>query len=109
MSFNFDDFAPIHTLFVTFWCRDFWSVVHTDLTPEEQKKLLAFCTGSDRAPINGLGDLQLVVSRQGPDSPQLPTSHTCFNHLLLPEYVSREKLKRLLLLAITQSEGFGLM
>lgn len=31
-----------------------------------------------------------------------------FNHLLLPEYSSREKLKERLLLAITQSEGFGL-
>ena len=40
---------------------------------------------------------------------RLPTSHTCFNHLLLPEYASKEKLETKLRLAIAQSEGFGLM
>lgn len=40
---------------------------------------------------------------------RLPTSHTCFNHLLLPEYESKEKLETKLRLAIAQSEGFGLM
>jgi hypothetical protein len=31
-----------------------------------------------------------------------------FNHLLLPEYESREKLKQKLMAAINQAEGFGL-
>lgn len=87
--------------------RDFWSVVH-EMPLEMKKKFLAFTTGSDRAPINGLGELKLVVARNGPDSDRLPTSHTCFNHLLLPEYASRDKLKDRLLTAISQSEGFGL-
>eukprot|EP00873_Tetraselmis_striata_P041803 jgi/Tetstr1/462067/TSEL_007137.t1 len=38
----------------------------------------------------------------------LPTSHTCFNILLLPEYATREKLANRLLLAIENAEGFGL-
>lgn len=42
----------------------------------DKKKLLEFCTGSDRVPIRGLSSLQLTISRQGPDSEQLPTSHT---------------------------------
>ena len=65
--------------------KDFWSVVF-DMTPEQQTKLLCFATGSARAPINGLKELHLTITRAGPDSDQLPTSHTCFNHLLLPEY-----------------------
>lgn len=40
---------------------------------------------------------------------RLPTAHTCFNHLLLPEYSSRDKLEQRLLIAIEQSEGFGLL
>lgn len=65
-------------------------------------------TGSDRAPIGGLGALRCVLQRDGPDGPKLPTSHTCFNTLLLPEYATRPKLARLLRLAINNSEGFGL-
>uniref|UniRef100_A0A7S1CPI5 HECT-type E3 ubiquitin transferase n=1 Tax=Bicosoecida sp. CB-2014 TaxID=1486930 RepID=A0A7S1CPI5_9STRA len=88
--------------------RYFWEVVHT-LSPADQRKLLAFVTGSDRAPIRGLGHLKFVISRAGPDSDNLPTSHTCFNHLLLPEYSDRAKLEAKLRAAITQSEGFGLL
>ena len=40
---------------------------------------------------------------------RLPTSHTCFNVLLLPDYNSREKLEERLLKAITHAKGFGLM
>ncbi|KAF0693070.1 Aste57867_15922 [Aphanomyces stellatus] len=86
----------------------FWTVVH-GLSLGEKKQLLKFCTGSDRVPIRGLSELAFVISRQGPDSNKLPTAHTCFNHLLLPEYSSLEKLKERLMIAICQSEGFGLL
>ncbi len=36
-------------------------------------------------------------------------AHTCFNHLLLPEYSDKEKLRRCLYTAISNAEGFGLM
>eukprot|EP00698_Gefionella_okellyi_P020502 TRINITY_DN6441_c0_g2_i1.p1 TRINITY_DN6441_c0_g2~~TRINITY_DN6441_c0_g2_i1.p1 ORF type:complete len:795 (-),score=168.03 TRINITY_DN6441_c0_g2_i1:796-2895(-) len=87
--------------------RWFWKIVH-DLDEAKKKRLLFFCTGSDRAPIKGLQSMHLVVARNGPDSDRLPTAHTCFNHLLLPEYDSEEKLKRMLLTAIENAEGFGL-
>lgn len=48
------------------------------------------------------------IQRAGPDTDHLPTSHTCFNVLVLPEYSSAEKLERLLRRAITECEGFGL-
>lgn len=50
----------------------------------------------------------LVISKNGGDSDRLPTAHTCFNHLLLPSYSTKAKLKERLNLAIEQSEGFGL-
>jgi len=86
----------------------FWEVVHT-LSQDEKKSLLQFCTGCDRAPVGGLGRLAFIVSRGGPDSDLLPSVHTCFNHLLLPDYGSKEKLEKLLRLAIQHSTGFGLM
>jgi len=86
----------------------FWKAVHS-FDDNEKRLLLKFATGSDRAPINGLESLPFVISRGGPDSEQLPTSHTCFNHLLLPDYITYEKLEQKLRLAIHQSEGFGLL
>uniref|UniRef100_W8BJ43 Ubiquitin-protein ligase E3A n=1 Tax=Ceratitis capitata TaxID=7213 RepID=W8BJ43_CERCA len=88
--------------------KDFWSIVHA--MPEESKrKLLEFTTGSDRVPVGGLSRLKLLITRHGSDSDRLPTSHTCFNVLLLPEYSSREKLEERLLKAINYSKGFGML
>lgn len=88
--------------------KDFWSIVH-GLSMEVKRKLLQFTTGSDRVPVGGLSRLKLVVARNGPDSDRLPTSHTCFNVLLLPEYNSKEKLEERLLKAINYSKGFGML
>lgn len=63
---------------------------------------------SCRAPVGGLGQLCLVIQRAGGDTDRLPSAHTCFNYLLLPEYASQEKLKQRLLLAIENAQGFGL-
>lgn len=87
--------------------KHFWSVVHA-MSIERQRMLLAFCTGCDRAPIKGLGALKFVIGRVA-DASRLPSAHTCFNHLLLPEYKTRADLKNALYRAIEQSEGFGLM
>ena len=75
---------------------------------DEKKKFLFFTTGADRAPMAGLGSLVLTVQRSGPDTDRLPTAHTCFNTLLLPEYGDQEKLRVKLLLAIQNAQGFGL-
>lgn len=86
----------------------FWKVLHK-LNEEDKKKFLFFLTGCDKAPINGLKDLVITISRFGPDSDKLPCAHTCFNHLLLPDYQNIERLERNLLIAINNSKGFGLM
>ena len=47
--------------------------------------------------------------RAGPDSQQLPTAHTCFNTLIVPDYGDDyEKLSHRLGRAIIECEGFGL-
>ncbi|KAJ2722391.1 hypothetical protein GGI07_003353 [Coemansia sp. Benny D115] len=70
----------------------FWRVVE-EFTDELKRKLLFFATSSDRVPIGGLSKLHFVIAKNGGDSDRLPTSHTCFNVLLLPEYSTVEKLK----------------
>lgn len=87
--------------------RTFWSVVHS-LSADDKKKFLHFSTGTDRAPLRGLGSIPFIVTRE-PDSERLITSHTCFNHVVVPEYPTREKLETKLKMAIEQSEGFGLI
>lgn len=86
----------------------FWEVAH-ELSTEEKKLLLTFATGTDRAPLGGLKNLapKFAIQRAGPDSMLLPTSHTCFNVLCLPEYKTRAKLRSLLHTAIHNATGFG--
>lgn len=48
------------------------------------------------------------IHKAGGDQQLLPTAHTCFNQLDLPQYQSEEILKEKLLIAIKEgSEGFG--
>ncbi|KAM7388661.1 hypothetical protein PAMP_024822 [Pampus punctatissimus] len=88
--------------------KDFWATIHS--FGEDQKRLfLQFTTGTDRAPVGGLGKLKMIIAKNGSDTDRLPTSHTCFNALLLPEYSTKEKLKERLLKAITYAKGFGML
>ena len=75
----------------------------------KKKKFLFFVTGCDRAPIDGLGSLQITISNGGSDLNQLPSAHTCFNNLILPDYKNKEMLKKKIYIAINYSEGFGLI
>ena len=86
----------------------FWEIL-LDFNEEEKKKFLSFVTGCDRAPIDGLGSLSITISKGGGDLNQLPSAHTCFNNLILPDYKNKEKMKKAILTAINYSEGFGLI
>ena len=85
----------------------FWEIFN-ELTLEQKKKFLRFSTGSDRTPIGGLKDVQLVIQRTG-DPTKLPVSHTCFNIFGLPDYPSQEIMRQKLMIAIENNEGFGLI
>ncbi|XP_057417405.1 E3 ubiquitin-protein ligase UPL1-like isoform X2 [Lotus japonicus] len=92
----------------------FWEVVKT-FNKEDMARLLQFVTGTSKVPLEGFKALQGISGPQrfqihkaygAPD--RLPSAHTCFNQLDLPEYTSKEQLQERLLLAIHEaSEGFG--
>lgn len=92
----------------------FWEVVNA-FNKEDMARLLQFVTGTSKVPLEGFKALQGISGPQrfqihkaygAPD--RLPSAHTCFNQLDLPEYTSKEQLQERLLLAIHEaSEGFG--
>jgi hypothetical protein len=87
--------------------HNLWKIL-LEFDEEEKRQFLKFLSGSDRSPIDGLRKLEMVVSKNGNEDNRLPSAHTCFNHLLLPEYSTIEIMREKLKYAITQSEGFGL-
>ena len=86
----------------------FWNTV-LKLNEEQKKRLLFFATGTDRIPIGGLSKMTFCIAKNGGDSDRLPTSHTCFNVLLLPEYKEESRMSERLLTAIQNAEGFGMI
>eukprot|EP01065_Artemidia_motanka_P034215 TRINITY_DN4142_c1_g2_i3.p1 TRINITY_DN4142_c1_g2~~TRINITY_DN4142_c1_g2_i3.p1 ORF type:complete len:965 (+),score=324.23 TRINITY_DN4142_c1_g2_i3:85-2979(+) len=86
----------------------FWEIVDELKDERTQRHFLRFCTGTDRVPIHGLNSYSFTVMRLGDDSEDLPSASTCFYVLKLPEYKTKEKLYRKLMLAITECTGFGL-
>ena len=91
----------------------FWNCLRA-FNKEEKALFLQFVTGTSKVPLEGFANLT------GSDGPRrfnihkafgnhlLPSAHTCFNQLDLPEYTSEEELKEKLLIAIREgSEGFG--
>ncbi|KAI4339776.1 hypothetical protein MLD38_024681 [Melastoma candidum] len=92
----------------------FWEVVQV-FSKEDKARLLQFVTGTSKVPLEGFSALQGISGSQkfqihkaygSPD--HLPSAHTCFNQLDMPEYPSKEQLEERLLLAIHEgNEGFG--
>lgn len=92
----------------------FWEVVRS-LNQEDRARLLQFCTGTSKVPLDGFKALQGIsgpqkfqIHRAAHEQQRLISAHTCFNQLDLPEYSSKEALCEKLMLAIYEaSEGFG--
>ncbi|KAI8797509.1 E3 ubiquitin-protein ligase HERC4 isoform X1 [Biomphalaria glabrata] len=86
----------------------FWEVFH-EMSLEDKKKFLLFLTGSDRIPVFGMKNVKMTIQPAGGGEKFLPVAHTCFNLLDLPRYTVKSTLREKLLLAIQQTEGFGLV
>lgn len=92
----------------------FWRAVRS-FDAEEKAKLLQFATGTSKVPLNGFKELvgmhgvsRFTIHRDYGSKERLPSSHTCFNQIDLPEYDSYDTLRGSLLMAITEGkEGFG--
>ena len=91
-----------------------WRALSTDFSKEQLAWFLQFVTGSSQVPLEGF---RALVGMRGPQkfsihrsygSDRLPTAHTCFNQLDLPEYSSYEVLVQKLKQAVSEGhEGFG--
>jgi len=91
----------------------FWKVL-SEFTQEQRAWFLQFATGTSRVPVEGFKGL---VGMRGPQkfslhraygSDRLPSAHTCFNQVDLPEYPSEDVLRDKLLQAVSEGhEGFG--
>jgi E3 ubiquitin-protein ligase HUWE1 len=92
----------------------FWRALRS-FDKEELAKLLQFVTGTSKVPLNGFKELEGMngvnrfnIHRDYGNKERLPSSHTCFNQLDLPEYESYEGLRSQLVKAITAgSDYFG--
>ncbi|KAK4489970.1 hypothetical protein RD792_000624 [Penstemon davidsonii] len=92
----------------------FWEVVQ-GFSKEDKARLLQFVTGTSKVPLEGFSALQGISGSQKfqihkayGTADHLPSAHTCFNQLDLPEYPSKQRLEERLLLAIHEAnEGFG--
>eukprot|EP00698_Gefionella_okellyi_P014660 TRINITY_DN406_c0_g1_i1.p1 TRINITY_DN406_c0_g1~~TRINITY_DN406_c0_g1_i1.p1 ORF type:complete len:3198 (-),score=960.76 TRINITY_DN406_c0_g1_i1:108-9701(-) len=94
--------------------RWFWEVIET-LNSEQRAHLLQFVTGTSKVPLDGFkalrgmsGPQKFSIHKAYGGDDRLPTAHTCFNQLDLPEYTSREVLRQRLLVSIDEGHtGFG--
>lgn len=87
----------------------FWTVV-SSFGQDELALLLQFASGSSQLPPRGFAELRpkFQISHSPAAYNSLPTAHTCFNQLCLPDYEDCATLHRMLLLAIHEgSQGFA--
>ncbi len=88
----------------------FWAAL-ASFSPEQFARLLQFSTGSSQLPPGGFAEVRPRFQLAPGETEQgsLPTAHTCFNMICLPEHRSYKEFERALLTAINEGgEGFGL-
>jgi len=84
----------------------FWEVLEA-LAPRQQELVLRFVFARRRLPAGG-GGAVLTIARMARDAPDgtLPVGHTCAGVLELPEYSSKEALRRALLKAAEEGLAY---
>ena len=85
----------------------FWDIFR-EMEQTDKRNFLKFATGTDKAPFGGLGSLRITIERD-PNSNRLPTAHTCFTTFRLPDYASKDLMKKNVMISIQYTEGFGLV
>jgi len=80
----------------------FWKIL-SKFNNTELEKLLQFCTGTTRPPVEGFAGLSsngsiypFTINLKDYIDPQLsfPVAHTCFNRLDLPKYPNQEEMEK---------------
>merc|ERR1712142_1129545 len=93
----------------------FWRALRS-FDRAQRAKFLQFVTGTSKVPLQGFANLEgmngiqrFQIHRDERSTDRLPSAHTCFNQLDLPAYETYDKLRAMLIMAISEcSEGFGL-
>ncbi|KAI8851315.1 hypothetical protein BC829DRAFT_387137, partial [Chytridium lagenaria] len=77
----------------------FWRAVRS-FSQEERAKLIQFVTGTSKVPLEGFKALEgsggvqkFQIHKDFSSTSRLPSAHTCFNQVDLPEYESYEQLR----------------
>ncbi|KAI1319340.1 hypothetical protein EDD11_004206 [Mortierella claussenii] len=94
--------------------QNFWRAVRS-FDQTERAKVLQFVTGTSKVPLGGFSQLQGIsgvqkfqIHKDFSSTKRLPSAHTCFNQLDLPEYETYEELRQQLLTAVSEcSTGFA--
>lgn len=91
-----------------------WEVLE-EFSNSEKAEFIQFVTGSSKVPVegfkglrgpNGIQKVEIVkLNCDNPDQ-RLPQAHTCFFQLDLPEYSSKDVLRRKLYVAIKEGKTF---
>ncbi|XP_072943876.1 uncharacterized protein Hecw isoform X2 [Epargyreus clarus] len=91
----------------------FWQAIDR-FTNEQRLRLVQFVTGTSSIPYEGFaalrgstGPRRFCIERWGRVE-SLPRAHTCFNRLDLPPYPSPQLLHEKLLLAVEETNTFGI-
>ncbi|XP_050801438.1 E3 ISG15--protein ligase HERC5-like [Gopherus flavomarginatus] len=89
--------------------KNFWTVFH-ELPEEKKKNFLAFLTGTDRIPAEGMRHFQFTIADFEKENPDLfhPIANTCYHVLMLPRYSNEEILREKFLNALEFYEKFSL-
>ncbi|XP_061383246.1 uncharacterized protein LOC116767338 isoform X2 [Danaus plexippus] len=91
----------------------FWQAIDR-FTNEQRLRLVQFVTGTSSIPYEGFsalrgstGPRRFCIERWG-RTESLPRAHTCFNRLDLPPYPTLQLLHEKLLLAVEETNTFGI-
>ena len=89
-----------------------------EMSNDDRSKLLQWCTGSARVPIEGFVALQshdgklcrfALKSVPLKSENEFPVAHTCFNRIDLPKYPTKEQLRKQLDFVVkSEIRGFGI-
>merc|ERR1719334_373465 len=97
-----EGYHPNHQTILNFWS------IFDEFTKEEKLKFLKFLTGGDRLPYKMSG-FRIRIRQTRGGIRYLPVAHTCVNMLDLPAYETKSRLRAKLALAMSETEGFGLV
>ena len=85
--------------------NNFWDIF-SNFSEDKKRLFLKFVTGMSTEPLDGFHSLNIHFVRGG-EVTLLPTSHTCVNQFILPDYKNYNILLKNLNCILENADGFG--